>query len=655
MFLDYYHLREQPFEPASHPAQIFPTQSYCSALDSLSESILNDRGTLALIAPSGTGKTTLLFQVMEGLRESKRITFLFQKNCTLPQILQFLLSEMGIDTSAMDTDTMRAKLNSIWFAELLAGHKFVLLFDDAETLDTSVLEALQAFSKFETSNSRLLQIVLCATPQFQENLQHENLSQLRKRITEVTRLQAFSPEETAAYIRHRLQVAGHSGESPFTPEALALVAVCSHGSARDINRICSRALLEAYARGMHMVSEEIIEKADRNLKASAAAAGASPAATRDASSARISSPFNQKPEMQLTLPGSGLWAGAIVGILLSAGLALPHVTHIFTGTDTTSAALVQTAPVSEASASVGIPSHTAIAPKRALTTEPVKQGTTETLSATKDTSAGQLSLTRELGLKINRIVIDAGHGGWDTGAKGPHGLMEKDVCLDVALRLGQLIDQNLPGAEVVYTRKEDTFVPLEERTAIANNADADLFISIHANSSDSREVRGVETYYLSLATSREAKELAIRENALTQSSLHDLPDLIKKITRNEKISESRELAVDIQYTLSQRLRGVSANEKDRGVKQAPFIVLTGANMPAILSEISFVSNANDETLLLENGQRQRIADGLYRGVAAYLNGLNGAPQNKQKLLTENRATASSNFDQAVADNGHKPL
>ncbi|HXX56216.1 MAG TPA: N-acetylmuramoyl-L-alanine amidase, partial [Candidatus Nitrosotalea sp.] len=199
----------------------------------------------------------------------------------------------------------------------------------------------------------------------------------------------------------------------------------------------------------------------------------------------------------------------------------------------------------------------------------------------------------------------------------------------------------------IYTRKDDSYVPLEERTAIANNADADLFISIHANSSDSREVRGVETYYLSLATSREAKELAIRENALTQSSLHDLPDLVQKITRNEKTAESRLLAIEIQDILSERLQLVSHHEKNRGVKQAPFIVLTGANMPAVLSEISFVSNANDETLLLGNGQRERIAEGLYYGIAAYLDGLNGAPEARQKLVTENRTNPLSSLDRTA--------
>jgi N-acetylmuramoyl-L-alanine amidase len=257
----------------------------------------------------------------------------------------------------------------------------------------------------------------------------------------------------------------------------------------------------------------------------------------------------------------------------------------------------------------------------------------------KPTRDGQHSLTRALGLKIGRIVIDAGHGGHDTGTIGAHGLMEKDLCLDVALRLGHLIEQKLPGAEVIYTRKDDTFIPLEQRTAIANEAKADLFISIHANSSHDHEARGIETYYLNFATSEESLEVATRENALSQEGLHDLQDLVKKIARNEKIEESKEFASDVQDSLTRRMQLVSQNEKNRGVKKAPFVVLIGANMPSILSEISFISNPSDEKLLRKGDQRQRVADGLYRGIAAYLDNLNSLSYDKSKLVSDNRAGA----------------
>jgi len=261
-------------------------------------------------------------------------------------------------------------------------------------------------------------------------------------------------------------------------------------------------------------------------------------------------------------------------------------------------------------------------------------------SEPKPTRDGGRSLSRELGLKISRIVIDPGHGGRDTGTIGPHGLMEKDVCLDVALRLGRIIEKNLPGAQVIYTRKDDTFVPLEERTAIANNAKADLFISIHANSSRDHYARGIETYYLNFATSPEAMEVATRENAYSTESIHDLQTLIQKIARNDKIEESKELAADIQGALSHRLELISASEHNRGVKRAPFVVLIGANMPSVLSEISFLSNPVDERLLREPVQRQRIAMGIYRGIAAYLASINSLSYNKQRFTADDRTTAA---------------
>jgi N-acetylmuramoyl-L-alanine amidase len=256
-------------------------------------------------------------------------------------------------------------------------------------------------------------------------------------------------------------------------------------------------------------------------------------------------------------------------------------------------------------------------------------------SESKPTRDGNRSLTRALGLKINRIVIDAGHGGHDTGTIGPHGLMEKDLCLDVALKLGKEIEAKLPGAEVIYTRKDDTFIPLEQRTTIANDAKADLFISVHANSSHDQAARGIETYYLNFATSEESMEVASRENALAQESLHDLQDIIKKIARNEKVEESKELANDIQDSLTHRLQLVNQNERNRGVKKAPFVVLIGANMPSVLSEISFISNPSDEKLLRKTDQRQRVADGLYRGIASYLESLNSLSYDKSKLVSDN--------------------
>jgi len=260
--------------------------------------------------------------------------------------------------------------------------------------------------------------------------------------------------------------------------------------------------------------------------------------------------------------------------------------------------------------------------------------------APQPTHDGQSTLTRALGLKIGRIVIDAGHGGHDTGTIGPTGLMEKDLCLDVALRLGKIIKQRLPGAEVVFTRSDDSFIPLEERTAIANEAHADLFISIHANSSQDHGARGIETYYLNLKGSPEAMEVAARENAVANVGIHDLEDLVKKIARNEKIDESREFAEDIQASLSQRVQKANKTVKNRGVRKAPFVVLIGADMPSILTEISFLSNPADEQLLKQPENRQRVAEGLYQGVASYLQSLNSVTFNGPSKPTRSRSTSA---------------
>jgi N-acetylmuramoyl-L-alanine amidase len=238
------------------------------------------------------------------------------------------------------------------------------------------------------------------------------------------------------------------------------------------------------------------------------------------------------------------------------------------------------------------------------------------------TADGQTSLVRALGLKIGRIVIDAGHGGHDSGTLGVDGLEEKDVVLDVALRLGKILHDRL-GAEIIYTRSDDTFIPLETRTAIANKAQADLFLSIHANSSSDASARGVETYYLNFTSSPDALETAARENAVSDQSINQLSDLVKKIALKEKIDESREFASDVEASLYSGLQKGNAGLKNRGVKKAPFVVLIGANMPSILAEISFVTNPKDAGQLRQPEYRQRVAESLYKGVAKYAGGLSG--------------------------------
>jgi len=257
-------------------------------------------------------------------------------------------------------------------------------------------------------------------------------------------------------------------------------------------------------------------------------------------------------------------------------------------------------------------------PSPAASQRPLPEGEAKPITPAKPPNAGRSSLVRSLGLKLSRVVIDAGHGGYDTGSVGPAGYTEKELVLDVAERLRDLVHMEL-SAEVVMTRSDDTFIPLENRTAIANQQEADLFISIHANSSRMRAARGVETYFLNFTSSREALETASRENAASERSIHELQDLVKRIMLRDKIDESRELARYIQHAMAAR-KGAGTN---RGVKQAPFLVLIGANMPSILAEICFISNPQEERVVKTAANRQAIAEALFEGVRSYAESLSG--------------------------------
>jgi N-acetylmuramoyl-L-alanine amidase len=241
-------------------------------------------------------------------------------------------------------------------------------------------------------------------------------------------------------------------------------------------------------------------------------------------------------------------------------------------------------------------------------------------SPAKTDSADSRSLVRIFGLKMGKVVIDAGHGGHDTGTIGPNGLLEKDLVLDVALRLGKLINQRL-GSTVVYTRADDTFIPLEQRTKIANEEKADLFISIHANSSPEPSATGVETYFFNLTSDKSGLDLATRENAASASAISDLSELLHKAVLQTKKEESREFAQDVQTALWAESLRMNSKSRDRGVRAAPFVVLIGAGMPSILAEVGFVSNAHDEKILKRGDERQRIAEALYKGIARYANSL----------------------------------
>lgn len=236
------------------------------------------------------------------------------------------------------------------------------------------------------------------------------------------------------------------------------------------------------------------------------------------------------------------------------------------------------------------------------------------------TSDGRHSLIRALGLKLDRVLIDAGHGGHDTGSIGPGGLQEKDVVLDIVRRLGPLLRDRL-GTEVIYTREADVFVPLEERTRIANERQADLMLSIHCNSASNSGVRGIETYYLNFTSDDWELSVASLENASANRSIHQLADLVSQIALDEKIEESREFASRVHQQLYRGVSRHSSSIRDRGVRKAPFVVLVGAQMPAVLAEIGFISNRFDESLMRRESFRAEVAEHLYAGIAAYAESL----------------------------------
>jgi N-acetylmuramoyl-L-alanine amidase len=230
-------------------------------------------------------------------------------------------------------------------------------------------------------------------------------------------------------------------------------------------------------------------------------------------------------------------------------------------------------------------------------------------------SNGAYSLARQLGLGVSRIVLDPGHGGHDPGVNGS-GINESELVLDVSLRLKKLLEKS-PGIEVVMTRETDVFIPLEQRTAIANREGADLFLSIHANASRNTKASGVETYFLNFAANPEAEAVAARENSTSGQTMHRLPDIVRAIALNNKIDESRDFASTVQKSMIKGLSGRNRGLQDRGVKQAPFVVLIGAGMPSVLAEISFVSNKQEGALLKTSAYRQQIAESLFDAVVKY--------------------------------------
>jgi general secretion pathway protein A len=265
MLLDYYGLREQPFGVTPDPNYLYLSRTHGEALGALVDGIKADRGFMALIAEPGMGKTTILYRLMEELRDSARTVFLFQTQCDSREFFRYILSELGIKTARMGLVSMHNKLNEVLFSEMLAGRRFVVVVDEAQDLDEPVLETIRLLSDFETPHAKLLGIILSGQPLLAEKLAQPALSQLKQRIAVVRRLERLSADETACYIEHRLKVAGFSGERLFETEALALIGEQSLGIPREINNLCFNALSLGEARRSPTISGEIAQEVFANV------------------------------------------------------------------------------------------------------------------------------------------------------------------------------------------------------------------------------------------------------------------------------------------------------------------------------------------------------------------------------------------------------
>jgi len=265
MFLEFFGLREQPFGMTPDPAYLYASRTHGDALASLSLGIGDDRGFFALIAQPGMGKTTLLYELLEQLRDTARTVLVSQTQCNSREFIEYILQELGVDVKGLGLVSMHGKLNEILFEELLAGKRFVLVVDEAQNLDDSVLETIRMLSNFETHNAKLLQILLAGQPQLAAKLAQPRLIQLRQRVAVLCHLDPFTALETGQYMQHRLRVAGHSSDPIFDEASIHLIARHSDGIPRNINNICYTAMLLAFNRKCRTVTAEIAREAFARL------------------------------------------------------------------------------------------------------------------------------------------------------------------------------------------------------------------------------------------------------------------------------------------------------------------------------------------------------------------------------------------------------
>ncbi|HTC64818.1 MAG TPA: AAA family ATPase [Candidatus Saccharimonadales bacterium] len=264
-FLSFYGLGQQPFDVTPDPACLYLSASHSEALTALKQGIEHFRGFMMLVAEPGMGKTTLLHRLMEELNETARVVFLFQTQCNSRELLCYILNELEVDHTGMDAVAMHRALNQALLEEMLRGRRFVLIVDEAQNLQEPVLETIRLLSDFETTHSKLIQIVLAGQPQLAETLMRYNLVQLRQRIAVLSSLKSLSVAEIAEYVDYRLRVSGWSGKEIFTSDALAQIAESSGGVPRSINNYCFGAMLKGFQRGLQVVDADIVREAAGTL------------------------------------------------------------------------------------------------------------------------------------------------------------------------------------------------------------------------------------------------------------------------------------------------------------------------------------------------------------------------------------------------------
>jgi type II secretory pathway predicted ATPase ExeA len=656
MFLEFFHLWDEPFGVTPDPAYLYPSPTHLQALDSLRNGILGGRGFMTLIAEPGMGKTTLLYQLIEQMPQTTRTAYLFQTQCNSLEFMQYLLHEVGVDPAGMGLVAMHRRLNEMLFNEMVQGKQFVLIVDESQNLSKAVLETIRLLSNFETAHSKLLQIVLAGQTELATKLKQPELSQLLQRVTVMAALEALSFEETAAYIRHRLKLAGHNGDDLFDPAAFAAVYRRTKGIPRNINRVCHAALEQAAADKALIVTAAIVEKSNRGLGATAEdlqrsrvsshprqESPASPpaqtpapaqaslqlhASQPDAPAVSPARPVSRPPQPPVAPPDPPApvehsastpaaappveppppppeppfvpplppelsspypdyvpppqprsyrwlaWMVVLATLLILAFLVAPA--------NVRQSLLQKIGPIAGSAASLNESRPAPTMPRKSVTPSDAQQHAAPAVDSPTSIPASDATS------KNLKIVIDPGHGGSDSGARGPNGLLEKNVSLEVALRLGQLLEDELPGTEVTYTRSDDQNISPQHRATSANESAADLFVSIHADALG--DGQGPRAYYSAGSG---------KKSGGPQSD-SDLGKL------------SLQFAGDLQDALQQLASKADASPA-RAPAQPPFAVLSDLQVPAVVVEIPFTNDSP----LLDPTQRQKLAEALSRGIATF--------------------------------------